>query len=150
MSSSIQRLTILDSVTGSTQVPVSLNSQDMRVAMTAILTYMQANLSFPAAKTAQYSAPSATGFSVQVTNTSANTWLILTPAAGYAAGTIVMPASTAATHGQEVLINCTQNIAALTVDGNGATVTGEPAAITANDFFLLKFDSVTITWYRVG
>jgi hypothetical protein len=32
----------------------------------------------------------------------------------------------------------------------GATVVGAPTSLAANDFFLLRFDAVTGTWYRVG
>jgi hypothetical protein len=113
---------------------------------------MQANLDLAANGYAtQYSAPSATGFSVQITDSSADTHLILTPVAGYAAGTIVLPAVANAIDGQQIMVNCTQAVTTLTVDGNGATaVTGEPATLAANAFFTLKYDAVTSTWYRVG
>jgi len=116
-----------------------------------LLTYLNANLTFPdAGFTTQYSAPSATGFSVDITDGSDDIWLILTPAAGYAAGTIVLPAVANAVDGQEVMINCTQAVTTLTVDGNGATaVTGEPSGLAANDFFTLRYDAATSTWYRV-
>jgi hypothetical protein len=52
---------------------------------------------------------------------------------------------------QEILINCTQIITALTIDSNGATsVFGAPTSMAANDFFKLKFDSQTSNWYRVN
>jgi hypothetical protein len=52
---------------------------------------------------------------------------------------------------QEVLVNCTQQVTALTVNGNGAVaVTGEPASLGADDYFRLKYDAIMRTWYRVG
>jgi len=63
-----------------------------------LLAWIQANLSltdalaFPNYLT-QYAAPSATGFSIQVTDADDNIYLIITPVAGYAAGTIVLPTS---------------------------------------------------------
>ena len=95
--------------------------------------------------------PSATGFNVPITDGPDNIWLILTPTAGYAAGTITLPSVTNAVDKQEVLVNCTQLVTSLTVDGNGATsVTGEPTSLGADDFFKLKFDIISKSWYRVG
>jgi hypothetical protein len=77
-------------------------------------------------------------------------WLILTPVAGYAAGTITLPLSTNVVNKQEILVNCTQAVTTLTINGNGATVTGAPTTLAANAFFRLRYDGVTGTWYRVG
>jgi hypothetical protein len=109
-----------------------------------LLEMLEANLSRGTLST-RYSAPSATGFSV---NAESNTHLILTPLAGYAAGTIVLPS--APTDRDEFLCNCTQSVSTLTVNGNGKTVTGAPTALTANAFFRLKYDGVLSTWYCVG
>jgi hypothetical protein len=51
---------------------------------------------------------------------------------------------------QEILVNCTQAITTLTVNGNGATVTGAPTTLSANGFFRLRFDGLANVWYRVG
>lgn len=147
---SIERLTLKDVLTAATVFAVNVNGQDYRLLAGSVLDYIQANLSFPASFTQQYSAPSATGFSVQVTDGSDNIHLILTPGAGYAAGTIVMPLLANCVDGQEVLINCTQAVTTLTITGNGSTVTGAPTTLAANAFFRLRFDDVTNTWYRVG
>lgn len=99
----------------------------------------------------QYAAPNATGFTVTVsTPESADAWVVITPAAGYAAGTIVLPSAYESAHAQEVLVNCTQSIGTLTVTSVGATVAGAPASLSANGFFRLKFEAITSTWYRVG
>ena len=147
---SIERLTLKDVLTAATVFAVNVNGQDYRLLAGSVLDYIQANLSFPAAFTSQLSAPSASGFSVQITDGSDNIHLILTPVAGYAAGTIVLPLLARCVDGQEVLVNCTQAVTALTITGNGSTVTGAPTTLTANDFFRLRFDDVTNTWYRVG
>jgi len=76
--------------------------------------------------------------------------LLLTPAATYAAGTIVLPEKTSCIDGQELMCTCTQIVTALTVSGNGATVNGAPTALAANGFFRLRFDAVFSAWYRVG
>lgn len=96
--------------------------------------------------TTQYAAPSATGFSVAVS--AVNTWLILTPGAAYAAGTVTLPQGS---DKAEVLVNCTQAVTALTVTpASGESVIGAPATLAANDFFRLRFDAVVGAWYRVG
>ena len=153
----ISELTATDSITAGDLFAVFKSSQGdtRKAAASVLLSYIQNNLTFPDTGkqeyTKQYSSPSATGFSVSITDDSDNIWLILTPTGTFATGTIVLPASTNAVDKQEVLVNCTQQVTALTIDGNGATaVTGEPASLSANDFFKLKYDSASSTWYRVG
>jgi hypothetical protein len=148
----INQLSAVDQVRSSDQVPIySSESGDARKAsMSIIAAFIQTLLTAVDSFITQYSAPSATGFSLQVRDSSNNVWLVLTPTAGFAAGTIVLPAVANCTDRQEILVNCTQAITTLTVNGNGATVTGEPASLAANDFFRLRFDAVTDTWYRVG
>ena len=152
----INELTAVDTLIAADQVPVfSSNNGDARKAsMTVFLQFMQDNLTFSTSGisyTSQYAAPSATSFSVQVTDGSDNIHLILTPTAGFAAGTIVLPAIGNVVDKQEVLVNSTQVVTTLTIDGNGAVaVTGEPSTLAANDFFRLKYDAAVQTWYRVG
>ena len=152
----INQLSAVDTVVGSDQVPIYASGQGdaRKAAMSVILQYMQDNLTFSESGisyTTQYAAPSATAFSVQITDDSDSTHLILTPVAGYATGTIVLPAVGNVIDKQEVLVNCTQAVTTLTINGNGAVaVTGEPAALAANDFFRLKYDITVQTWYRVG
>lgn len=148
----INQLTAVDTVTGSDQVPIySAEAGDARkAALFVIAAYIQEAIAVSISFMTQYAAPSATGFSVQINNDSDNVWLVLTPLAGYANGTLVMPELTNCIDQQEVLVNCTQSVAALAITGNGATVTGAPTALTANGFFRLKFEAVMDTWYRVG
>lgn len=151
----INELSAVDSVQAGDQVPIfsTENGDARKAAISVLLAYMQNNLDFSPADlyTTQYAAPSATGFSVTITSANDSTHLILTPVAGYAAGTIALPPAAGVADKQEVLVNCTQAVTTLTVDGNGAAaVTGEPATLAANDFFRLKYDAATSTWYRVG
>lgn len=98
----------------------------------------------------QYAAPAATGFSISVNDDTLSVRLIITPLAGYAAGTIVLPTKTKCVHGQTIKVNCTQAVTTLTINGNGATVVGAPTTLAANAYFVLEYESVTGTWYRVG
>ncbi len=126
---------------------------DAAATLGNLLTWLQSQLTSSGNYVTQYAAPNATGFSVLIApfTTGGNTYLILTPVAGYAAGTITLPAVATCTDGQEVLISCTQAVTTLTVSGNGAVaVNGAPTTLAANAFFKLRFDGVAKAWYRVG
>ena len=138
----IERLSLINEMDGSTYFAVSVNGQDYRIAPDAIVDYLNDALTFPGGLTTQYASPSATGFSVTIAD--GNTHLILTPVAGYAAGTIVLPT---ASDGEEVLVNTTQAVTTLTITG---TQIGSPTTLAANAFFRLKYDAIAATWYRVG
>jgi hypothetical protein len=155
----INKLSATDVVKGGDlfAVYVQANGDARKAAATVLLEYMQENLSFPAvddAYVSQYASPSATAFNVAITDAvddNTNVHLILTPTAGFAAGTITLPPNAGVVDKQEVLVNCTQQVTALTIDGNGAVaVTGAPTQLGADDFFRLKYDILTKTWYRVG
>jgi hypothetical protein len=129
------------------------NGVDRKVSVNTLLTYLQTALSFGnfvPQFTTQYSAPSATGFTTTITNSSASIRLILTPLAGYATGTLTLPINTIAIDKQVILVNCTQAVTTLTINGNGATVTGTPTTLTANAFFQIMYDKLLNTWYRIG
>jgi len=138
--------------TAAAQIPFHdvTNGQDRRASVADILALATANAS--SGLITQYAAPNANAFSVSIAPPTDGTsmWLLLTPAAGYAAGTIVLPALATCQDGQELLVSCNQAVAALTVDGNGSTVNGAPASLAANGFFRLRFDGVIGGWYRVG
>lgn len=146
----INQLSAADSVQSSDQIPVySSDNGDARKASLSLLrTFFQTGVVSTDDLVTQYAAPSATGFSVTILEQS--TWLVLTPTAGFAAGTIVLPAQASVVDKQELLVNCTQAVTTLTINGNGATVTGAPTTLAANAFFRLRFDAVASVWYRVG
>ena len=148
----INQLSATDSLSPGDLLPVysSSNGDARKAAMSVLLSYIEQNISSPLSFVTQHAAPSATGFSVEVEG-SENVWLLLIPAAGYAAGTIVLPAVGGAQDGQEVVVNSTQAVTTLTVDGNGAAgVSGAPTALLATGFFRMRYDAITKTWYRIG
>jgi hypothetical protein len=129
------------------------SSGDWRaVSIDALREYMQGALVFSGTEfTKQYSSPSLSGTNIALLEGSANVWLILTPTAGLAALTLTLPASVTAVDMQEVMVNCTQQITALTVNLNGATAqNGAPSSLGADDFFKMKYDAATKTWNRIG
>lgn len=142
----------VDSVVSSDKVHIysSENGDDRTASLDVVADFIKSVITSVDNMVTQYFAPSATGFTATVNNDSNSTWLVITPTAGFAAGTVTLPASTVCVDRQEILINCTQSITTLSINGNGATVTGAPSTMTANGFFRLRFDGVTKTWYRVG
>jgi len=148
----INQLSAVDSVVSSDQVSIYSSGQgDARKAsMSVIKSFVLSGATTSDDKVTQYAAPSATGFTVTVNNSSDSVWLILTPLAGYAAGTLVLPAVANCVDRQEILFNTTQAVTTLTINANGATVIGAPTTLAANAFFRLRFDDVLNTWYRVG
>lgn len=141
-------------LTASSQLPFSdtANGSDRRASVNSLATLLQTLLSPSAGLVTQYAAPNATGFNVTIAppTDGASMFLLLTPAAGYAAGTITLPSLAVCIDGQEVLTTTTQAVTTLTVAGNGATVNGAPATLAANAFFRLRFDAVLDSWFRAG
>jgi len=149
----INQLSAVDAVVSSDQVPIYSSGQgDARKAsMSVIKSFVLSGATTSDDKVTQYAAPTATGFSVTILDSSGTSvWLILTPLAGYAAGTLVLPAVANCVDRQEILVNTTQAVTTLTINANGATVIGAPTTLAANAFFRLRFDDVLNVWYRVG
>lgn len=114
--------------------------------MTVLIEFLNAELSTEAKKTTTTYSPAATGWTAVVENK--NTWLLLTPTAVTAAGSITLP--TGATDGIEVLVTSTMEVTALTITSADAQIIAAPATLAANDSFVLKYSGVTQTWYKVG
>jgi hypothetical protein len=151
----IRNLTQFSELVDSDQIPVNSEEAggDVRVALSVLAAFIESLLTVPSELVTQYESPSATGFTVEVEPPTAgdSMWLLLTPAAGYAAGTIVLPAQSQAEDGQELLVTTTQAVTTLTISANGASdVVGEPTTLAANAFFRLRYDGVSFKWYRVG
>lgn len=132
----------------------SSSAQDYRLApFDVVMSALAAQIATDGDIETQYSAPAATGFSVTIAPSVAgnNVWLLMTPVAGYAAGTIVLPALATLVDGQEVIVSTTQAITTLTVSLNGATAAnGAPTTMAANAYFRLKYDATLSSWYRIG
>lgn len=153
--STIQELSSVDSPSGSDLVPIysQANGDARKVSLTNLATFLQGQISANRGYQTQYASPNATAFTVLVAPTvsGTNVWLLLTPIAGYAGGTVTLPAVATCLDGQEVLVSCTQSVTTLTTSGNGATaVNGAPTTLAANAFFRLRFDGVGKSWYRIG
>jgi hypothetical protein len=147
--SAINQLNQVASLSGGDTIPVysSSNGDTEKVSLTQLVAYILAQLGSATGSTTQYASPNATGFSVTISNQTFNTFLLLTPATGYAAGTIVLPLKDTAPDQMKVTVTCTQAVTTLTINGNGANVYGAPTSLTANQSFTLQFDGVNKNWY---
>jgi hypothetical protein len=152
----INQLSAVDTLSAGDLLPIwkTNNGDTRKAAMSVLQAYMQNNLTFPSATgqaqfVPQYASPIASGFTVTLTSNSDNRWLILTPLAGYAAGTIVFPALGVLADNQEIIVTSTQTISAITLNGNGASIIGVPASLSAGGSLRFKFNSLASTWYRI-
>lgn len=150
----INQYSTIDALSGGDTLSIydQSNGDTRKVSITQLSDYIAGNVNANmSGYVTQYSAPSATGFSVSITDSQNDVHLILTPTSGLADGTITLPLASNTLDGQRVLVNCTQAVTTLTIGANGATaVTGAPTTLAANDYFTLKYDAATLTWYRVG
>ncbi len=89
-------------------------------------------------------------FTIAVENNAVGTYLVMNPSVSITNGTITLPQMAELTDGQEVLVTSSQEVENLTIAGNGAALIGNPNTIAADGFFKLKFDQLSLTWYRVG
>lgn len=130
----------------------SVNCDTRAGSVSLLLNLLQENLTASGDDMTQYAAPNATGFSVSISPVvdGQNVYLLLTPTGAFAAGTLVLPPVANCVDGQTFLMNTTQAVTALTLNGNGATVVGGPTTLAANAFFKLRFDGIFKNWYRVG
>lgn len=148
----INKLTEAPTLTGSDQIAVwnAQNADSRRASLNTLLAFLSGEITAADDMVTQYSAPNSSGFNVLVSDGPDSIWLILTPTGTLAAGTITLPALANCVDRQNLLVNTTQAITTLTVAGNGATVNGAPATLTAGGYFRLRFDAVLSSWYRVG
>ena len=148
----INQLSTSDTLTAGDLLPIwrANNSDTRKTSLTTLQAYMQANLTFSAGQfVVQYAAPAATSFTVTLLSNTNNQWLILTPLAAYAAGTITFPLLSTVTDNQEIIIFSTQAVTTLTLSGNGATIVGAPTGISQNGAIRFKYNSLATSWYVI-
>jgi hypothetical protein len=137
-------------ITAGTLFPVYVaNQTDLRkLPLGDLVTYLQQN--FTRGDFVKQIVTPGDGFNLEVEQDGQPRWVILRPTGALATGTIVLPSTSVASDGQEVLVTCTLQITSFTVNGNGATaVYGAPSALSAEDTFKLKYESQTKSWYNV-
>jgi hypothetical protein len=146
----INLLATASSVQGGDQFPIYSqgNGDARKVSASTLLQYVEDNFTSPGF-TVAYVNPTVSGFVQQVPNNGQNTWLIIDPVSALAAGEIILPDSTVAADGQEILVSCRDAIAAFTINGAGSTVLGAPTGLKNNSSLKLRFNKANTTWYVV-
>lgn len=147
----INQLPALDQLSGGDQLPVysPVNGDARRVSITSLIEFFQANFADPDYLTI-INAPTNSGFNLQLSAQTQSLFLILNPSGAFAAGTITLPPVASCFDGQEILVASSQSIAALTVNGNGATLIGTPGALGIGGFFTIRFNRLQSTWYTLS
>jgi hypothetical protein len=147
----INQLPLLAQVNAGDQIPVySPNNGDARrLPISQLLTYFEQTFASPDIATNIYTP--GTGFNITVPTPTAPQWMLIQPAGTLASGTVTLPLNTQTPSGTEVLITTTQIITAFTLAINGAAnLYGAPTALTANQFFKMRYVQATNSWYRIG
>lgn len=139
-------------VTGSDLMPIF--SQEfgsaIKISLSTLAAFMASVVPSPTSFTTQIATPVFTGFSEQVIDSPGSVFLVVAAAAVFATGTIILPKNTNAAEGQQIIMYFNNQVNALTINGNGATVVGTPTAIAADAYIVIRFVASTTTWYRVG
>lgn len=125
------------------------NGDARKMSLTAFLSWLNGN--FARQDYITTIATPGDGFTETVTQDGLNRWILLRPTGALATGTVVLPAPSVASDGQEVLITTTLQITSFTVNGNGATaVYGAPSTFAAEDAVTFRFNALTDSWYKVA
>lgn len=147
----INQLSAVTAVTASDILPIysSANGDARKASMTTVLAFIESNFASPEFSTV-ITAPTTSGFNIQLASSTSNIWAIINPTGAFAAGTITLPPVADCFDGQQIIVTCTQAITALTVAGNGAAVNGAPSSLAVNGFFALRFNTLQQDWYCVA
>lgn len=148
----INQLNAADQLSGSDLLPLysQANGDARKISLTNFLNWLESQqIATQDNKVTQYAAPLAASTTL-LRDDQNSIWLILTPAGTIATATLKLPLVSNCIDRQEILVNSTQIVTTLTIDGNGSSVIGAPTSLAANGFFRLRWDAVLKTWYRVG
>ena len=155
------QLSIASQVSGGDMLVINQsNSRRYRVvSVDDVGAYYAANFAANAYLSLYY-APNASGFSLALGPVAPlnpalpwteDFWVLVTPVAGYAAGTIVLPPTTYIRDKQRIVMFFTQSVTTITWTLNGAAfIYALPTTIAANGYFTIQYDLQTNSWYRVG
>lgn len=147
----INQLSRVSALSGSDVLPLFRPNQgDTRSASLAQLAvYLQTLVDDVAIDETAYNVGVGSSFTVPIDN-GGSLHARIELSAPVATGTIVLPGIDVRTQGQEVLVTCTKQVTALTINGNGATLSGAPTSVGPTTPFKLRFDSISNTWDKVS
>lgn len=126
------------------------NGYKKYASLALVSTYLSNQINSQYGIVTEYYNPTTTGFTIVVQAQSGSVWLVVKPSAAFALGTIVLPSLFNLIDKQEISFYSSQAITSLVINGNGATVLGQPSSIAQNGFFTLRFDKINNSWYRVA
>lgn len=150
--STINQLSAINSseITGASLLPLydNLNGDARKMSLTALLAWLNSNF----ARQDYLETILVVGdlFGENLPQDGFSRWVNIKPTTSITSGTIVLPAIGLATDGQELLFTTTYQIAALTLNGNGATVYGAPSVLAAEDKFTLRYSASGSSWHCVA
>lgn len=148
----INQLALMSQLSSGDQIPVYsvTNGDARRISVNTLLEFFQQTFASPEMSTNIFTP--GTGFSIDVpASNSIERWILIQPLGTLASGTVVLPLNTEVPDGTEVLITTTQQITSFTLSPNGAMVVyGAPSALSAEDFFRMRFVAAMNSWYRIA
>lgn len=127
------------------------NGDSRRIPVSSLLAFFQRTFASPSLATNLYTP--GTGFNIAVpTPVAQQQWILLQPAGGLASGAVTLPLNTQTPDGTEILVTTTQQIAAFTINLNGASaIYGNGlGSLAAGDQFRIRFYQPTNSWYRIA
>lgn len=148
----INHLNAADQLSGGDLLAIysQANGDARKLSLTNLMNWLESQqIAIQDNKVTQYAAPLA-GTTVLLRDDRSSLWLILTPNGVTDSVTLKFPLVSNCDDRQEILVNTTQTMTSLIIDGNGSMVVGSPSAIMVNGFFRFRWDAVMKTWYRVG
>jgi hypothetical protein len=145
----IPNLSAVTSISGGDLVVVytQSNGDARKISVTNFLAFFEQNFASPDLEVI-LSSP-ITGFNQVLGEQTEDVWLQLSPLGTLASGTITLPPVASAFDGQMILVTTAQIITALTVAGNGATVSGAPTTMGAGASFTLRYSKTLTTWFAI-
>ena len=147
----INQLSSTSSLASGDQIPVydASDGDARKASLSTLLSFIEANFANPDLETQTF-APTSNGFTVTATASTSSIWMIVNPTGAFATGTIQFPPDEDCFDGQVIVVTSSQAVAALTVDGNGATVAGAPSALGTNGFAQFRYQASATKWWCVA
>ena len=148
MGVTINQLSETTTINAGDKFPVYSSSQGdaRKVSVSTLMDYIEDNFVDPTFTTV-INAPTSSGFTLDVSAQTTNIWMIVNPTGSFAAGTVRLPVPADCFDGQEIILCTTQVITTFTLNGNGATLVGQPTSLGAGAFFTIRYNADQTTWY---
>jgi hypothetical protein len=137
------------SVSGKPAGLLSGNSLTLRYNTAALTWYVVASNLTSVPLEVQTTAPSATGFTVTITASTASIWAKVNGTGNFATGTINLPAAASSFDGQEVLITTQLNINTITFASSGATFLGNPTGLGTSGMVRFRYETSLLRWTMI-